>query len=120
MRPLGLRLYAAAVLTITVCWAMTFPARSDPAYDTCMAKSDGTNTEWGECGGALIDREEQRLNDTWKRVFPSLSPSTQKDLRTEQRAWAVFKDASCRTGEWRLRSRGHSFALSAVPRRCDC
>jgi uncharacterized protein YecT (DUF1311 family) len=74
---------------------MAAPAFSDPAYDACMAASDGTNTAWSECGGALIQREEKRLNDIWKRVFPTLSPSTQEALRTEQRAWVAFKDASC-------------------------
>ena len=71
------------------------PAHADPAYDRCIALSDGTNQAWGQCGGEWVAREDIRLNATWKKVQPMLEGSAAKALLAEQRAWIAFKDASC-------------------------
>jgi len=61
----------------------------------CIEHSDGTNTAWAICGGAEVERQEQRLNAAWKRVSPMLDPQSRADLLVEQRAWISFKDKSC-------------------------
>lgn len=65
------------------------------ALGECLERSDGTNTAWGICGGAEVERQEQRLNAAWKRVSPMLDPQSRADLLAEQRAWISFKDKSC-------------------------
>ncbi len=71
------------------------PARADQAYDACMKKSDGTNPAWAGCGQAWVDREEARLNATWKKLYAGLTGKTKADLLTEQRLWNAYKEASC-------------------------
>jgi uncharacterized protein YecT (DUF1311 family) len=95
IRPLAL------ALLLSLCAAV--PAPADDLYDKCIEESDGTNLEWSRCGGAFIDREDARLNATWKRVLALTSDQTKKDLLAEQRAWNTFKERSCRfyaNGEW--------------------
>jgi uncharacterized protein YecT (DUF1311 family) len=71
------------------------PALADEEYDRCIAESDGTNTAWGECGGAWIEREDARLNETWQRLIADAGDRMKADLRAEQRAWIAYKDLSC-------------------------
>lgn len=70
-------------------------AHADEAYDRCMEVSDGTNTDWAQCSGEYLARLDEQLNDAWQRVFPEVTPAGQVLLRTEQRAWNTFKEASC-------------------------
>ena len=85
--------FVATLLALGAAFAS--PAHADPAYDRCIQQSDGTNQAWGACGGAWIDREDARLNATWKAVLPLLEGSAAKALLAEQRAWITYKDASC-------------------------
>lgn len=72
------------------------PAQADDAYDKCMKDSDGTNTEWGQCGGDWIARADKALNDAWKKVHSAISDDdTVKALLDEQRAWNNYKEKSC-------------------------
>jgi uncharacterized protein YecT (DUF1311 family) len=67
----------------------------DDDYRKCIDTSDGTNTAWGACGSALVEREDDRLNQAWKRAYAPDADDTSKDLLTEQRAWIAFKEKSC-------------------------
>jgi uncharacterized protein YecT (DUF1311 family) len=60
-----------------------------------MEKSDGTNPAWAKCGQDWVDREEAKLNATWKKLYAGLSGKTKADLLTEQRLWNAYKEASC-------------------------
>lgn len=81
---------AAGVLLL-----FTGRAQADAIYDKCVdAASD--NASWAECGNALIQREDAKLNATWKRVYAQASGQTKADLLTEQRAWIAFREASCK------------------------
>jgi uncharacterized protein YecT (DUF1311 family) len=71
----------------TLAWA-------DKAYDRCIGDAS-TNAAWSECGGAYLTRLDEQLNETWQQVFPELTAGGQALLRTEQRAWNAFKEASC-------------------------
>lgn len=95
IRPLSL------ALLLAIC--AVAPVRADEVYEKCIEESDGTNFEWGKCGGEMIDREDAKLNATWKRVYALTSDETKKDLLAEQRAWNAFKERSCKfyaNGEW--------------------
>lgn len=67
----------------------------DAEYRRCIDQSDGTNVAFGACGGALIAREDVRLNAAWKRVYAPDRETKLPDLLDEQRAWIRFKDTSC-------------------------
>ncbi|GLS44993.1 lysozyme inhibitor LprI family protein [Methylobacterium brachythecii] len=67
----------------------------DAEYRRCVDQSDGTNMAFGACGGALIAREDVRLNAAWKRVYALDRETKLQDLLEEQRAWIRFKDTSC-------------------------
>jgi uncharacterized protein YecT (DUF1311 family) len=71
------------------------PAKADKAYDACMEHPDGTNPAWGKCGQDWVDREEAKLNATWKKLYAGLSGKTKTDLLNEQRLWNAYKEASC-------------------------
>ena len=91
-RSIGLAVVAGLALAAILYSA---PAKADEAYDACMKKSDGTNTAWAGCGQTWVDREEARLNATWKKLYAGLTGKTKTDLLTEQRLWNAYKEASC-------------------------
>lgn len=76
--------------------ALSGAAVADDAYDRCINGSDGTNQAFADCGAGWVQREEDRLNGTWKRVFPLVEGDTKAALLAEQRAWIPYKEASCR------------------------
>ena len=92
--PALLSLAAAAALALVLAPA---PARADKPYDACMAKA-ATNIDYGQCGGAWIQREDKRLNIAWTRVYARLEPAQKAELLAEQRLWLAFKNRSC--GYW--------------------
>lgn len=85
----------AIVTAICICGAFTIPSVADSKYDQCIDLADGTNTAWAECGAEYLTRLDAELNEAWQDVFPELSSAGQTLLRTEQRAWNTFKEASC-------------------------
>jgi len=98
----AIQLAGAACLAL-VAMLHSAPAKADKAYDTCMAKSDGSNPAWGKCGQDWVDREELKLNATWKQLYAGLSGKTKADLLTEQRLWNAYKEATCvfhANGDW--------------------
>lgn len=69
-------------------------ARADAVYERCM-QAAATTAAMGDCGTALVAREDARLNAEWKRVFPLLEGDARARLLDAQRAWIRFKDRSC-------------------------
>jgi uncharacterized protein YecT (DUF1311 family) len=95
IRPLSL------ALLLAICGVA--PVRADEVYEKCIEESDGSNFEWGKCGGEMIDREDAKLNAVWKRVYGLATDKTKTDLLAEQRAWNSYKERSCKfyaNGEW--------------------
>jgi uncharacterized protein YecT (DUF1311 family) len=89
----GAFLLAGAISTSALPAAQASP---DEQYDHCIdANPNADNKEWTKCGVDFVDREEDRLTTTWKRVFGSTSGKTRGDLLAEQRAWIAFKEKSC-------------------------
>jgi uncharacterized protein YecT (DUF1311 family) len=67
----------------------------DQLYQKCIDESDGTSTAWAECGGARLEREDEKLNAVWKKLYAAASGQTKTDLLAEQRLWNTFKESSC-------------------------
>ena len=87
----------AAVLAIpTQCGAAPL---GDNQYNRCMNSSDGSNLAWGRCGHEWLEREEQRLARSWKRIHAGATGATKAALETEQETWIRFKNSSCQTYE---------------------
>lgn len=85
----------AASLAAGIFLLQTGEAHADAIYDKCInAASD--NASWGQCGGALIEREDAKLNAAWKQVYAQTNGQTKVDLLAEQRAWIAFREASCK------------------------
>lgn len=90
-RTIALTLACASVI---LTWAV--PARADPAYDQCIARTS-TNAQWAACGTAYLKRLDDALNSAWKKAASSLQDERSRaDLLREQRAWIKFRDESCK------------------------
>jgi uncharacterized protein YecT (DUF1311 family) len=70
-------------------------AGSDADYDACVNRADAVMPEYGECGGAFLDREDARLNQIWRAVMEAIGESSKETLRDEQRAWLAYRDKTC-------------------------
>lgn len=74
-------------------------ARYSAAYRTCLATGDaakGVTSGLLDCNGAEIDRQDARLNRTYRAVMARLAPPARTKLRASERAWIVERDRSCR------------------------
>lgn len=88
-------LAAATLLAAAFLAASPHSALADDAYDKCIEESDGSNASWGQCGSAYIQRADDALNATWKKVYPETEGQTKADLLAEQRAWVAFREVAC-------------------------
>ena len=81
-------------------------AQADNAYTRCVDSVDVEGdfmSAYAECGGQWVQREDDRLNAVWKKVYGPLEGQTKKDLLAEQRAWIPYKESTCQfylNGEW--------------------
>ena len=74
-------------------------ARYSAAYRTCMATGDaakGVTVGLLDCNGTEIDRQDDRLNRTYRTVMARLAPPARARLRASERAWIKQRDRSCR------------------------
>jgi uncharacterized protein YecT (DUF1311 family) len=74
-------------------------ARYSAAYRNCLATGDaakGVTSGMLDCNGAEIERQDARLNRTYRTVMARLAPPAQAKLRASERAWIGQRDRSCR------------------------
>ncbi len=74
-------------------------ARYTRDYDRCLKAGDaakGVTSAMMDCIGLEIDRQDARLNQTYKRVMARLNPAGKTSLRSAQRGWIKQRDARCR------------------------
>jgi len=65
-------------------------------YSDCIDKaSQGATAEMFECSGEELDRQDARLDNTYKKLMSKLSPDRKKALLKAQRAWIKFREANC-------------------------
>jgi len=81
------------------------------AYDRCLGAAK-TNTDFGLCGGARLQADDQLLNEVWKRVHGPSKGSAKTALLAEQRLWITYKDKSC---SWWLYGRGREGQVIHYP-----
>ncbi|MDQ8156984.1 MAG: DUF1311 domain-containing protein [Gemmatimonadota bacterium] len=81
------------------------PRAVDP-YQACLNRAN-TNSDFSDCGGTELRRQEARLAATWRAVLATFEPDSgnpelpeeikkhQAAILAEQRAWLRFKTLSC-------------------------
>lgn len=71
-----------------------------PALARCMATLDGRSTAGGRaCLGAENKRQDERMNQAYKKALQKLSPARQIILRESQRGWLKFVASQCELEE---------------------
>src|SRR5262245_5247448 len=90
------------VICLAVLWngqLLAAPAKDNDLskeYSDCIDKaSRGATAEMFECNGEELDRQDARLNNTYKKQMSKLSPDRKKALLKAQRAWIKFREANC-------------------------
>ena len=64
-------------------------------YSACMDKSKGVTGEMLDCISAEFTRQDDRLNENYKRLMSKLSGTRKEGLLEAQRAWIKFRDTNC-------------------------
>ena len=68
-------------------------------YNACMAAGDaaqGVTSAMQDCTNAEIDRQDQTLNATYKRVMAAAADDGERaQLRDAERKWIKARDATC-------------------------
>jgi uncharacterized protein YecT (DUF1311 family) len=68
-------------------------------YKTCMATGDaaqGVTSAMLDCTNAEADRQDQKLNATYKRVMAAATDDDERvQLRDAERKWIKARDATC-------------------------
>ena len=60
-----------------------------------MDKSKGVTSEMLDCISAEFTRQDDRLNENYKRLMSKLSGKRKEGLLEAQRAWIKFRDTNC-------------------------
>ena len=101
-------MHKASTFTLCVLAAVSplSAALADSAYKRCTTSADDKTdfmSAYGQCGADWIQREDDKLNAVWKKVYGPLEGQTKKDLLAEQRAWIPYKESTCQfylNGDW--------------------
>jgi uncharacterized protein YecT (DUF1311 family) len=89
------------IICLAVLWNGQLLAETDDdptskEYSDCLDKAvEGTWADMFACGGEELDRQDARLNDTYKKLMSKLSRDRKKALLKAQRAWIKFREANC-------------------------
>ncbi len=87
------------IICLAVLWNGQLLAETDDTskeYSDCLDKAvEGPWADMFECNGEELDRQDARLNDTYKKLMSKLSRDRKKALLKPQRAWKKFREANC-------------------------
>src|SRR5262245_58470380 len=89
------------IICLAVHWNGQLLAETDSGsaskeYSGCLAKAvEGPWADMLECNGEELDRQNARLNGTYKKLMSNLSRDRKKALPKAQRAWIKFREAIC-------------------------
>lgn len=64
-------------------------------YLTCLDKANGVTFSMIDCIVSETSRQDNQLNDNYKRLISKISPKRKEALLSAQRAWIRFRDANC-------------------------
>lgn len=73
--------------------------RHTPEYRACVQGGDaarGVTAGILNCLGSEIERQDARLNETYRTQMSALAPSLRTGLRASERRWIVQRDEQCR------------------------
>ena len=94
---------AAVLLTVTgAAQAQTqaqVERRLSAEYRQCFATGDaarGVTSAMMSCTGEEIDRQDARLNRTYRTAMMRLKPAAKARLRASERRWIAERDRGCR------------------------
>src|SRR5262249_52142347 len=93
-----------ATKVMIICLAVLWNGQLLAATDDDLSKeylgyidkaSQGATAEMFECNGEELDRQDARLNNTYKKLISKLPPDRKEALLKAQRAWIKFREANC-------------------------
>lgn len=93
-------------------------------YENCMDKSEGVTYDMIDCSNKELERQDARLNQTYKSAISVLPAEQKRKLQEAQRLWIKFRDADCGiyyslTGGTMDMLNGSSCELSTTKERAD-
>ena len=65
-------------------------------FSVCMDKSNGVTSNMIDCLVAESNRQDARVNKTYKELMDQVSPQRKKQLEIAQGAWITFRDENCK------------------------
>jgi uncharacterized protein YecT (DUF1311 family) len=89
------------IICLAVLWNGQLFAETDEGlskeYSDCVKDKaeNGTTADMLECDADELDRQDARLNNTYKNLMSKLSPDRKKALLKAQQAWIKFREANC-------------------------
>jgi uncharacterized protein YecT (DUF1311 family) len=89
------------IICLAVFWngQLLAETNDDPTskeYSECLEKAvEGPWSDMFACSGEELDRQDARLNDTYKKLVSKLSRDRKKALLKAERAWIKFREANC-------------------------
>jgi uncharacterized protein YecT (DUF1311 family) len=95
------RVTKVMIICLAVLWNGQLLAETDAdptskEYSDCLDKAvEGPWSDMFACSGEELDRQDARLNDTYKKLMSKLSRDRKKALLKAQRAWIKFREANC-------------------------
>lgn len=83
----SVRFVAAAAVAVAAC------VPSLAAAQNC--KEPVTTMEMKQCASRDLNREDARLNKSYRDLLAKLEPARREKLREVQRVWLTFRDLNC-------------------------
>jgi uncharacterized protein YecT (DUF1311 family) len=87
---------AAITLGISILPVVAADRELSKEFDACLDKAGGVTVAMIDCIAAEHKRQDEQLNQNYKRLMASLSAERREALLEAQRAWLRFRDANCR------------------------
>jgi uncharacterized protein YecT (DUF1311 family) len=69
--------------------------RMSPGWDTCIDSSGGIIGVMIDCNTREMERQDAKLNETYRTVMARLPHARRASLRAAERAWVRRRDPSC-------------------------
>ena len=82
-------------LFVTLSTAFAAEKELSAEYSACLDKAGGVTFDMIDCIAAETGRQDERLNNNYKRLMSKLSSDRKKALLEAERAWITFRDANC-------------------------
>jgi uncharacterized protein YecT (DUF1311 family) len=80
-------------MRVTTALAVLVLCASTEAAATCSRNAHGVFEDLA-CAAEASAKADKELNEVYQRLLPKLDEETQRKLRTSQRAWLAYRDAT--------------------------